>query len=480
MLFTLLSLLLSIPSFSAEPVVFRARLAEDLGTLDWNYGEINPEISYQLMEGLFKADAKGQPVPAVARSFRWNPTKTEMVVQLKPDRRWSDGSPVCAQHFVDSWARLQSKKFASPYAHYSNSLKSFEAKSCRELRIAFERPAPEAPAFFSHYVFFPIRLDQINTAPKIFNEGVGLHVNGPFMIKDWKKNQQIILEKNPNYGGKTANISRVEFYFIPDENTAQVMYEQKRLDWVRDVPPLMRNAAMEKSKSFRKFPELTTFYLGIHAGQSALLKDESVRVALSESLDRSELPKILGREHEPTTTWLSKVIFPGIKPAKHGKSWDEAKKKLKAAVAAGTMDVKLTVYSDVSHRSMAEWAQGQWEKKLGVRIPVEVQEGKVYWREIYVNTPPIFLSGVTAPYGHPRAFLQEFLTTSSANWTGWSSTDYDKATNEERFQDAEDILRASSVIIPLYTRDAVAVVAPKWKNFHINPLGQIYLNELSL
>jgi ABC-type transport system substrate-binding protein len=87
---------------------------------------------------------------------------------------------------------------------------------------------------------------------------------------------------------------------------------------------------------------------------------------------------------------------------------------------------------------------------------------------------------VTAPYGHPRAFLQEFLSSSSANWTGWSSADYDKAVDEERFQDAEDILQASGMFIPLYTRDTVAVVAKKWKGFHVNPLGQVFLEEVSL
>src|SRR3989344_8590672 len=129
-----------------DPKVFRVRLTEDLGTLDWNYGEISPEIAYQIMEGLFRADEKGRPVPAAARFYKWNEDKTAMTIHLNSDRRWSDGSPLCAQQFVDSWERLRSKAFGSPYAHYANVLKSFAAKSCRELQISFERPAPEAPA----------------------------------------------------------------------------------------------------------------------------------------------------------------------------------------------------------------------------------------------------------------------------------------------------------------------------------------------
>ncbi|RYZ97477.1 MAG: hypothetical protein EOP11_21965, partial [Proteobacteria bacterium] len=121
----------------ALPEAFRFRLAEDLGTLDWNYGEVNPEIQYQLMEGLFRGDAKGRPVHAAAAAHFWSKDKKTLRVMLDPLSRWSDGAPVCAQGFVDSWNRLRDKKFASPYAHYANIIKSTEAVSCRELKITF-------------------------------------------------------------------------------------------------------------------------------------------------------------------------------------------------------------------------------------------------------------------------------------------------------------------------------------------------------
>jgi ABC-type oligopeptide transport system substrate-binding subunit len=471
----LLSFFLSSTVFAADPITFRVRLSEDLGTIDWNYGEVSPEIVYQLMEGLFQADQNGKPVPAAARSYRWNANKTELVIQLKPDRRWSDGSPLCAQQFVDSWARLQDKKFASPYAHFANNLKSFEAKTCRELRVKFERPAPEAPALLSHYVFLPTRTDQLQQNAKIFTTGKGLLVNGPYQVKEWKTNQSLVLERNPQYGGSPGKIEQIEFLFIPDENTAQILFEQKKVDWVRDIPPLMRTPTTERQKTFRVFPSLTTFYFGVNANKSEVLKDLSVRRALSETLDRKELAKVLGSEYRGTKTWVTKVMWSSIQEPKG--TWDllAVKKKLQAAEKDGKLGIVLRVYNKASHKLLAEWAQGQWEKKLGVRIPIEVQESKIYWKEIYTDPAPIFLSGVTAPYSHPRAFLQEFLTSSTANWTGWSSSDYDRAVNEEDFQKAETILHEGGFIIPLYMRDAVAMVQTKWQGFAINPLGQAFL-----
>ena len=478
----LLVLLLLLPAYSTlaagdEP--FRVRLTEDLGTLDWNYGEVNPEIAYQLMEGLFKADAKGRPVHGAAKSHFWNKDKTSLRILLDPASRWSDGSPVCAQAFVDSWTRLLSKEFASPYAHYGHILKKFEATSCRELKIEFTRPSPEAPALFSHYVFFPLRAEQLKKEPGIFRSGKGLLVNGAFRVTDWKRGQKLVMEPNPNYGGAKPYLSAVEFLFIPDDGTAQVLFEQKKLDWMRDIPPLLRGAALEKSGEFRQFPSLTAYYLGVNATRSTLAQDPAVRRGLSEALDRSEFTKVLGREHKGTRTWLLPALFPALKsPAPNKEAIALGAEKMKAALAAGKMDLVLRVYDKSAHRLLAEWLQGQWEKKLGVRIPIEVQESKVYWKDVVRSPAPIFLSGVTAPYAHPRSFLQEFLTSSTANWTGWSSAAYDEAVTKEKFQEAEELLREGGHVIPLYERDSVALVQKKWKSFFINPLGQVFLSEL--
>jgi oligopeptide transport system substrate-binding protein len=476
----LLALLLCLSAFASEPKTFRVRLGEDLGTLDWNLGEVNPEIIYQLMEGLFRADKDGKPQGAAASSYKWNEDKTKLVLQLKRNRRWSDGSPLCAQQFVDSWDRLRDKKFASPYAHYSNFFKSYEAKSCRELQITFNRPAPEAVAMLSHYVFFPVRLDNLAKNSKAFTEGSALFVNGPFRLESWKPNQLMVLEQNPFYGEKPA-IAKIEFYFVPDDSTAKTLFEQGALDWMRDLNLLLRTPKLEMSAEFHTFPSLTSYYFGLNAEKTPLLRDPVVRQALSQALDRSEIQKVLGKEYSGISTWLTPKIFPGLKKSAARSDsvlMAEAKATLMKAVTEGRMNLTLTVYNKEAHKKLAEWAQGQWEKKLGVRIPIQIKDAKVYWKEIPNAAAPIFLGGVTAPYDHPRAYLQEFITSSSANWTGWTSAVYDRAVTEERFQDAEDALEAGAFVVPLYTRDAVALVKKQWKGFFINPLGQPFLADV--
>jgi ABC-type oligopeptide transport system substrate-binding subunit len=469
----LLLLLFSLQSHAAS---FKVRLHEDLGTLDWNNGEVNGEIVYQMMEGLFRAGHDGKPVPAVAKSFSWNSDKTELKLTLGPSR-WSDGQEVCAQNFADSWERLRSKAFASPFAHYALPLGKIQAEGCKSLTVTFHRPAPEAPALFAHEVFFPVRLDQLKDHPKAFNGDGEILVNGPYKIADWKRNVSTALERNLAYAGPKPKLDRIEFRFIAEDSTAKTLFEEKELDWMKEVPQLLRTPELEKSAEFRRFPSLIVYYFGLNAKASALLEDSSIRSALSGALDRSELNRVLGSECHGQDSWVPPPLLKATATSPK-KDFTDARRKLQAAKKAGKLDLELYVYNKSNHKLLAEWAQGQWEKKLGVRIPIKVEDGKVYWSEMNLRPLPIFFGGVTAPYGHARAFLQEFLTGSSANWTGWSSPEYDSAVAEEKFAKAEQVLEHSAHVIPLYRRDTAALVQSKWKGFFINPLGQAFLSEV--
>ncbi len=468
-------------TFSAQAKTFHARLVEDLGTLDWNYGEVSPEILYQVMEGLYTTDHLGRPLPALAEKFQWSDGKKKIHFQLRKNLKWSDGAPLCASHFVDSWNRLRSKEFASPYSHYANVLKSFSAPNCQSLDVEFTRPAPEALALFSHYVFFPIRLDALAAHPKMFTDGIGLPCNGAYQIESWIRNQSTTLVRNPNYGDfpDRATIDRIEFQFLPEDSTAAVLFEKKKLDWMKEVPLTMRTPELESHLEFNRFPSLTAFYFGLNAKASSLLADPVVRTALSDALDRDELKKVLGSETRPSTSWLTRELFPDLKePTMTPKNFDKAKELLSKAVTDNHMDLRLVVYNKQSNKNLAEWAQGQWLKKLGVTIPIEIQEAKVYWSQMSPNAPAIFLSGVTAPYNHPRAFLQEFFSDSSANWTSWKSSEYDSLVAQEKFQKAEELLQKEGYVMPLYSRDTVALVQKTWKGFWINPLGQVFLKNV--
>ena len=459
------------PAYSTEPLTFRLRLMEDLGTLDWNYGEVNPEVVYQLMEGLFFTDGQGVAQKAVVKNYHWSNDKKVLNLELNSDRRWSDGQKLCAQEFVDSFVRLQSKEFGSPYAHYANPIRKMESSSCADLTVHFRRPTPAAPAILAQSVFFPIRLDQIKKDPRAWNSGQGLLVNGPYQVKEWKKSVRQVLTPNPYWAGKRGNVEKIEIIYMPEDSTAQILFEQDKLDFLKDVPKIMRTPELEKSPDFHIFPTMITYYFGLNELAEPSLKDPQFRQALSQALDRGEISKVLGNEMLGQSTWVGKNLFyrliSHLRPNVDFSRFKNLKHKL-----------RLRIYSKPAHKLIAEWAQAQWQKKLGITVSIEVQEAKVYWKEIGVDTPPIFISGVTAPYSHPNALLQEFLTDSTANWTSWKSAKYDELVHGGQTQAAESLLEQEGFVIPLYSRGTAVLLKSRWKKFQMNPLGQFFIKDL--
>lgn len=476
--FFLFLLLFSLPTEAAEARTFRYRLVEDMGTLDWNYGEVNPEVVNQIMEGLFVNNRDGMPVPALAQKFHWNSDKTHITLFLRHGVRWSDGKEVCAQDFVDSWNRLQSKEFASPYRHYAYVLKKAEAKSCYQLEVDLTRSAPEFPAILAHYTFLPIRLDALAKNEKIFIHGTDLPVNGPYKISEWTRDQKLVLVPNPRYKGSRGSVDRGEVYFLPEEHTALSLYEQKKLDWFKDISALSRKEEWERNGQFKIFPAAIVYYLGLNAEKSQLLQDKNLREALSAALHRNELTKVIGKEIRGQNTWLPEELRKHSSVHMPHPNLALAKALLQKAEQEKRMDILFRVYNKPAHKLLAEWVQGQWLKAFDVKIPVEVQEAKVYWKEILSNPAPIFLSGLTAPFFHPRAFLQEFLSTSTANWTGWKNAEYDAFVAADQTKKAEELLLRDSFIVPVYSRGSAALVQKGWRGFWINPLGQVFLKDL--
>lgn len=58
------------------------------------------------MEGLYRANHKGDPIPALATSVV-KPTNygKRYTYNLRKEAKWSNGDPVTAQDFVASWHR---------------------------------------------------------------------------------------------------------------------------------------------------------------------------------------------------------------------------------------------------------------------------------------------------------------------------------------------------------------------------------------
>ena len=88
----------------SEPLTLDPQLADDT---------YSNQVVRDLYEGLTAEDRHGQIVPGVASSWTVDTTGTIYTFQLRPEARWSDGSPVVAEEFVQGLRRAVDPKAAS-------------------------------------------------------------------------------------------------------------------------------------------------------------------------------------------------------------------------------------------------------------------------------------------------------------------------------------------------------------------------------
>ncbi|MEQ1876641.1 MAG: hypothetical protein ABL958_08340, partial [Bdellovibrionia bacterium] len=91
-------------SNAAEPPAFRLHLGEEPWTLDPAriHGNEHSYFNSIVFRGLFTYDDEKGLVPAGAKKC-YRPNKLKLVCELNPDSKWSDGSAVTANHYVQAY-----------------------------------------------------------------------------------------------------------------------------------------------------------------------------------------------------------------------------------------------------------------------------------------------------------------------------------------------------------------------------------------
>ena len=137
------------------------------------------------MEGLYKADSKHQPAPAMATKVV-SPTAngTLYTFPLRHNAKWSNGDPVTAQDFVTAWQRSVAPTAKSGYNYIFSGIKNADAiiagkKAPQtlgvkalgryQLQVELEHPMP----YFNKMMVMPAFFPENQTALKKFGNNYG-------------------------------------------------------------------------------------------------------------------------------------------------------------------------------------------------------------------------------------------------------------------------------------------------------------------
>jgi peptide/nickel transport system substrate-binding protein len=170
---------------------------------------------------------------------------------LRPEAKFSDGSPVTADDVVYSFERAMGDESLIGWTF--EAVKDFEAVDPATVKITLNGPA--AP--FAN----DIALWGASIISKTAAEAADLKYgetplgSGPFVLDSWQKGEQITLKKNPYYWEKDADgnalpyLDQVNLLVLSDDNTRMLKLQAGEIDAVLNVPynqlaPLSQNPAL--------------------------------------------------------------------------------------------------------------------------------------------------------------------------------------------------------------------------------------------
>ncbi len=486
------------------------RIETEPPTLDWNlatdYVSIN--ILYHLIEGLAEYNDKLEPVPSLA-SWKISKDGRTYTYTLKPGLKWSDGVPLTAQHFWDSWERTLNPASASGYAYFlfdvvgakeynEGKLKDPTQLGLKVLNdstfvVTLKKPATYFATIPAFTVTFPIRKDVIAKHGRTWTEPQNIVVTGPFRLTEWKHDSRIEMVPNPHYRGTRPKLEKVTAYVVGEDTAAINMFETGKIQYLSRLPAL-EIERLKKNPAYRSLPYLRGYYYGFNVTKPPF-NDARVRKAFAHVINREEIVSLLKGGQLPASSWIPKGML-GYNP-KIGLSFDPKKAKALLAEAGfpegrGFPDSTFMFDTRDDNKAIAERLQAQWRKVLGVKLSAKNEDWKVYLGRLRTDAPGMFRHGWGADFPDPDNFMNMFTSYSGNNFTKWKNAEFDsmvekaagepKSSNRVKLYDtAQKLLtEEEAVIVPLFIDSINILVAPGVKGLKIDSLGLLKIHQVEM
>ena len=230
-----------------------------------DYTRINPamdehgEINLLLFDGLTAHDGENNVVPGLAESWDFDEETNTYTFHLRSDITWHDGERFTANDVKFTIEAIMNPDNGSENAPNFEDVEEITVKD--DDTVSFRLSAPNV-AFLDYMTMaiLPQHLldgEDFQTSD-FFRNPIG---TGAYKLASWDVGQSIVLEKNESYFKGAANIDRIIFKIVPDDNAQAMQLESGELDLALLDP---KNAQQFQGKDgFACYDLKTSDYRGI-------------------------------------------------------------------------------------------------------------------------------------------------------------------------------------------------------------------------
>ncbi len=507
---------------SAKKVIngIHLNIIEEPMTLDPRKGADNTSSTLQslLFEGLLRMTPDSLAAPAIAKSVDISEDELTYTFHLR-DAKWSNGTPITAYDFSQTWLDMLDPHFPAPNAHLLFSILNAEnakkglielkevgihALNYNTLEVILTAPTPYFKELISCCVFFPVCQHHVQQTAN-WSEALDRDFvcNGPYRLAKRKIGNELLLEKNPSYWDvDSVDLEQITISIIENETTALNMFLNNQLDMIgipftgipSDAVPNLLDKGLIKTTDL---PATTICCFNLDRYP---FNNKNIRKAFAYSINRKEIVDNITQTGEiPGTNLIPETLLSNQpEPFFTDGDVETARMYLKKGLdelGISLEDLPKLTFLHAStgiYPKVAQAIQEQWRRALGIRVELNGFEYKVFLDKLGKKDFCIGQCIWIVHYYDPMSILERFsIKENTKNYPGFNNKEYRDlvdgsiffANKDERFSELKKALNIINDEVPLtaiYHWRSPYMQKPYVKDLLINSSGDFNLARIKL
>lgn len=416
--------------------------------------------------GLYKYDAEGKLVPDLVENCEMSEDGLTYTFTLKEGVKWSDGEDLNAEDVAYSWNRLVTPETGADYFYLADGIARKDdgtldveaSEDGKTFTVHLNAPCAYFLDLCAFPAFYPVPQQSVEAAkdaetnPGAWCTEAGFVTSGPMTCTEWKHNESMTYEKNPNYyNADEVSLDKIQFMLSADDTAVWNAYEDGSLQFSDTIPTDMMETAKERD-DFYKIPTLGTYYAGFNVN-SDLFKGKTVqqaadmRKAINLLIDRQYIVDTIAQaDQEVANTFVPAGMSDGnggefrtnddaytypvedatgyFDPEAYDENLEEARKLLEGAGYEFDENGMLSADTPINMVYLTNDAEGNVKigesiqqdlNALGIGVTVETREWSVFLDERKQGKFDFCREGWLADYDDPINMLEMWQTESGNN-----------------------------------------------------------------
>ena len=461
---------------------------------------------YNVFETLTKVNSDGSVSPLLAESWEVSPDLKTYTFKLRPNVKWHDGQPFTSADV--SYTILEVLKKVHPRGRTALAkITSVETPDPLTAIIKLSKPAPPMLAALASSYESPMMPKHLfagtdPAANPYISKPVG---TGPFVFKEWKKGEFILLEKNPNYwqAGKPV-LRRIVFRVINDASARAASFETGEVHIgglspvpLTDMPRIAKNPAL--SVETRGYSYMSPYMLMELNLRKPPLNDVRVRRAIAHAIDRDRMTQVVWMGYgKPAVSAIPSPVtaFHSTDVPKYEYSVEKAKKLLDdAGLKPGANGMRFKMTHDLFPLGSDFQRTGEFIKqqlaRVGIDVELRSQDLPSYFRRVFTEYDFDSTSGYYGAFADPTQGVQRLYWSKAiqkgvvfTNATDYRSADMDRiieaaqdendpAKRKSLYLDMQRLAMTDLPVIPLMETRFITLASSKLKKHTMSADGVI-------